>query len=237
MHRPIAKLHEYLQTSARIHPYAADTATPHKEYARFPRHPLPEPDFSQASLSDVLLGRSSARPFFPGNVRMDALAAVMRSIGLRGRGELRTYPSGGALFPIETYVLAFAVEGLPRCVFHYHPTAHALEEMWGIDTYTPRSFLFASEKNPTGDLMNIAALIVLTSVWPRTMKKYGDFSYILALLEAGHMGQNMLLAAHAKRLAARPFGRINGKELRSVLDIEPDNEQSIYVVGLSPGDL
>ncbi len=232
MHRFIAKLHAHLQTSARTQAYEKSPMR-HKEYPRFPRHALPEPDFAQTSFADVLFGRSSARPFSPGTISKDALASALRSVGMRGKHDLRTYPSGGGLFPIETYVLAFAVEGLPRRVFHYHPTAHALEEMWDLDTHTPLSFLSSKEDHPAGNLTDIAALIVLTSAWQRTTQKYGDFGYPLALLEAGHMGQNMLLAAHATHLAARPFGRIKGEALSSLLDLDPNHEQSVYTIGLS----
>ena len=44
-------------------------------------------------------------------------------------------------------------------------------------------------------------------MWGRTGKKYGDFSYYLGMLEAGHVAQNILLTASALRIGARPIGR------------------------------
>src|SRR4029078_8614522 len=40
---------------------------------------------------------------------------------------LRASPSGGALYPIETYLVALTADRVAPGFYHYHPTARALE--------------------------------------------------------------------------------------------------------------
>lgn len=44
------------------------------------------------------------------------------------------------------------------------------------------------------------------AAWDRLVAKYGDRGYRYALLEAGHMAQNILLTCTALRRAAVPIG-------------------------------
>jgi SagB-type dehydrogenase family enzyme len=98
--------------------------------------------------------------------------ALMR----RGASSHRNYPSGGALYPIETYLVATLIEGVSPGVFHYHPTDHVLERLWGLP---PQFELTRIVSKPS--TLAPTALVVFTSVWERSAAKYGDFAYGLSL--------------------------------------------------------
>jgi nitroreductase len=51
------------------------------------------------------------------------------------------------------------------------------------------------------------------------------------VLEAGHVGQNLLLQAVALGLAAVPVGAFDGGELRAVLALPPGREP-LYLVAI-----
>ena len=44
-------------------------------------------------------------------------------------GVRRMVPSGGALYPLELYVLALDLEEVEQSVLHYHPFRHRLETL------------------------------------------------------------------------------------------------------------
>jgi len=121
----------------------------------------------------------------------------------------RYYPSAGALYPIETYLIGNVLEGHPSGIFHYHPKAHALELL----RETPPSFSM-SEIVPATSVMLTPILIVFTSVWNRSSIRYGDISYSHGLIEVGHMSENILLAATALGAGARPISEYDDKKTR-----------------------
>jgi SagB-type dehydrogenase family enzyme len=76
------------------------------------------------------------------------------------------------------------------------------------------------------------AIIFLTACWKRNYKKYGDFGYMLGMLEAGHMGQNILLAVTALDLNACPLRGFVDETVSRILDIDAAIEQPVYAIAL-----
>lgn len=202
-----------------------------KEYPRFPSVMLPAPEKLAMSLSEAFAQRHSLSSCAAeralttdewGTLLGNALAARAGTVS-------RNYPSGGALFPIETYVIGKVLENSRPGVFHYHPKKHAFEHLWEV----PGSFKMGNLlKNPNIPLSPI--LVVFTAVWERTRAKYGDFAYYLGMLEAGHMAQNILLAATAMHFAARPVGGFDDEAVCTILDLEDGVEQPVYSIALCP---
>lgn len=160
------------------------------------------------------------------------LGTLFGSALARRKGDTsRNYPSGGALYPIETYLVAFSLSGLEPGVFHYHPTEHALERMWEIPPAIDMKTLV-----PKPDFLSPTALVVFTSVWKRSSAKYGDFTYTLALLEAGHMSENLLLVSAALGLETRPMAGFNDNALIHLLDLNDMNEQPVHSITIARGD-
>ena len=85
----------------------------------------------------------------------------------------------------------------------------------------------------TGEDTTPSLALIFSAVWERSACKYGDFAYNLALLEAGHMAQNIALGATALGLGARPIGGFNDSVVHQILDIDGESEQAVYTILLN----
>jgi SagB-type dehydrogenase family enzyme len=141
-----------------------------------------------------------------------------------GGTRLRAVPSGGALYPLELYLLAAAVDGLGRGLYHFDPLEHDLERVQGAEARERLlgSMIFRDVAEEA------AAVVVVTAMFWRTRFKYGLRGYRFALLEAGHVVQNLLLAAGAYGLGAVPIGGFYDRLLASVLGVDGVDEAPVY---------
>ena len=222
------RLHSHLRSAYEPHTGDTPSATPpQKEYPRMPRFHLPLPPLS-ASLAEVLEKRVSRRELdVRATLTPEEIGALLgHALGAREEKK-RRYPSGGALYPIEIYVLTSRVDAIQSGVHHYNVSAHALEHLWGIPAGTD---IFAShERNAWA--RDAAAVIIFTGIWRRNYQKYGDAGYLLAMLETGHMAQNVLLVAEACKLCACPLNGFNDDATRALLDLDYW-EQPVYTIAL-----
>ena len=173
---------------------------PVKRYSNVPRIVLPAPRL-EGEFARVLLERRTWRRFSAKPVSLDALSTLL---GLSSRVQhwahvsgigtlpLKTYPSGGAQHPLEVYVLARRIRGLPSGLYHYASDTHRLDllktrcDARQIARYLPTQGWYGSA----------AALILITAVFPRMQWKYRFArAYRAVLTEAGHLCQNLCLTA------------------------------------------
>jgi len=202
----------------------------HKEYARMEKISLPEPHKLDCTVQEAIERRRSTTYSKPGmSLTLDEIGTLLGSALRRHEhGARRMYPSGGGLYPVETYMIATQIENLPPSVLHYNPTAHTLERLWNL----PQGFDIKDIAAKPEDLYP-SVLIVFTSVWHRSSAKYGDLSYLHALLEAGHMSENILLLSSALDLEARPYAGFNDEEIIRLLDLNEKEEQPVHSITLS----
>jgi len=206
----------------------------HKEYPRMPRIALPKPPPPSTQLAETLEKRSSFDKSNSGRPFSTEELGTLFGLALRARTPRtsRNYPSGGALFPIETYIIGNVLEGYGPGVFHYHPTAHALEHLWPL----PKNFSMEKVVRASGTPLS-NTLVVLTAMWDRSSKKYGELAYSHGLLEAGHMAQNLLLVATATEIQGRPVAGCDDLYIAELLDLDQGAEQSVYGIFISPKPL
>ncbi len=188
--------------------------------------PLPSVSLPPVPLADAVERRRSARAFGPGHVTLGEVAALLdAAYGVTSSADgtsFRAVPSGGALYPLELYVLTSRVEDLEPGLHHADPLRRALEKMPSTEHERPLS--------PYDELLDSAALLVaVTGVFWRSRFKYGLRGYRFTLLEAGHLGQNLLLAAAALDLAALPIGGFYDRRVERLLGVDGVNESALYL--------
>ena len=141
---------------------------------------------------------------------------------------LRAYPSSGALYAVEVYPVVFGVEGLGPAVYHYRAIEHVLEVVRpDID---PAAVVGAALPVEQAMVAGGAVLFCLTGCFPRHERKYGEGGYRMLVAEAGHISQNLILAATALGLNARPFGGVFDDLLNHDLGLNTPDEQFLLAV-------
>jgi SagB-type dehydrogenase family enzyme len=190
---------------------------------------LPSPLQLRISLGDAIERRRSAPPGVLRPIPLRELATIL-SCSYASRGRTRTemrrpVPSAGALYPLELYVVAQAVGGLDPGVYHYSPFRHGLSLLAPLDRPRVRAALV-----DPGQADGAAAIVVVTAVFWRSRFKYGQRGYRFALLEAGHLVQNAVLAATQFDLAALPLGGFYDRRLDEVVGADGLDEASVHVL-------
>ncbi len=200
----------------------------HKEYPRLPNIHLPIVTNKESQLEMLLEMRESVRNFSDKLITLEEIAQILRScrvVDFNRNPEKRTYPSGGARFPVELYLISFKVENLDPGVYHYNIKGESLETLWEKDVGDKQRELISPY------LDNPSATIIFTSVIARSEVKYGIRAYSYSLIEAGHMGQNIQLKCTELGIGACPVSGFVDDTVNWLLDLTND-EIPIYSISL-----
>lgn len=211
---------------------------PFTTHPGMPSIPLPEAtDFSSKSFESTLRERRSVREFNSKPISLAELSSILFS----GDGivsefqdvdesvwSLRTAPSGGGLYPIDMYCISFDVETLEKGLYFYNAHKHTLERIKNEDY-----------RNDLVDATHLSSVfetasccIVLKCIMNRMNFKYGERAYRFALLEAGHIAQNLILGATSLGLASLPVGGFIDDRVNSILKIDGCEEFAIYLIAI-----
>lgn len=197
--------------------------------------PLPSPQLA-AGVFRTMRARRSRREFSKAAISLEALTRIVHSglgitsfsEGLFGTLPLKMTPSGGARNPYEGFVLVLNVADLQPAIYHYSALDNSLGLVREGALPPPSSFLGNLEW-----INNAAAVILLVANFPRTAWKYPNpVAYRVVLLEAGHIAQNMLLAATDLDVAATPIAAIADSIAESALELDPIRQGVVHAVVL-----
>lgn len=185
---------------------------------------LPRPKLkSNVSLEEAIFARRSKRSFTKKKVKLELLGQLLWAAqGITGGQDnfrFRSSPSAGALYPMEVYVVSS--EGL----YHYIPEKHMIEI---LDERDLRGSL-SNAALRQGSIKEADINFVICAVYERVMRKYKQRGRRYAHIEAGHIGQNILLQAQALGLGTVPIGAFDDQELKKVLSL-PEDHEPLYII-------
>jgi SagB-type dehydrogenase family enzyme len=150
---------------------------------------------------DLLNNRTSKRKYTTEAITLEELSFLLWStqgvkqvIGKQTKATMRTVPSAGARHPLETYLLVNHVSGLEQGLYHYLALEHKLEYLGFLDNQVDRvSAAFCGQTF----FANAAVGFVWSVIPYRSEWRYGMDAQKYALLDAGHVCQNLYLASEA----------------------------------------
>lgn len=207
-------------------------ANPFKVYSLMDLAELPPPG-EPNELERLIAARRSTRRYTGEALTREELSRLLLyTYGkpVAGRGQ-RPVASGGALYPLELYVVPLNVEGLERgWVYHYNADQHKLDIVRREDRW--EEFRRAVWLDDMEDVNKISALLIVTAVFARCTTKYLDRGYRLVLMEAGEVGHNLALLAASHGLGACLLGGFLDDQLSKLLDIDGLDEAPLLPVVL-----
>jgi SagB-type dehydrogenase family enzyme len=202
----------------------------YKRYPSAPRVALSAPQRSGgARLWEVLAARRSIRRFQDRPLGESELSQILWAAqGVTARAHdyaFRTAPSAGALYPVETYVVVNSVSGVEPGVYHYAVEGHALEQLKAGD------FRIEVARAALDQRMAALANVVLiwTAVFQRGKWKYRQRAYRYCYLDAGHLAQNVALAAVALGLGSCQIAALYDEEANLLLGVDGEEESALYM--------
>lgn len=212
-----------------------DRPQPFKDYPDARRTALPEPESAPTrSLDAVLRGYQPAPALARRPISLARLTRLLEAAnGVTGRGpggiRLRAAPSAGALYAGEIYVVAEHVEGLAPGVYYYAPLSREL----ALLREGPHLATVTGALEEPGRAHEAAVAVLVTSVFPRYRHRYANRGYRYALVDAGHIGQNLRLATASAGLADASPLRFHDARLNGLLEIDGLDEAvcTVHLLG------
>jgi len=201
--------------------------------ARVALPPVGEP----GGLFEVIGRRTSSRAFAATTMALADLAEILagsyglgRTVSYKGglESRARPVPSAGALYPLEVYLVLSQVEATRDGLYHYDVLDHALERM--RTDLQPGAVDEAMIAAPL--VRNANAVVFLSAVFDRTLRKYGARGYRYILFEAGHVAQNLCLLATERGLRSLCVGGFIDARVNRLLELEPQTEAVVYCVAI-----
>ena len=142
---------------------------------------------------------------------------------------LRAYPSPGALYAIRILMIAERVNGLRPGVYEYSSHDDSISEIssLGKECDGCLSLVLPDQR---AALDGVGAVICLVASFERIERKYGQGSYRSMALEAGHISQNLALAATCLGLGARPIDSLIEHKTNDTLGLIGVHDQFVLSV-------
>jgi SagB-type dehydrogenase family enzyme len=235
--------HEASKTSKFDAPLAPETVRqrmtamwPSFRYESYPATRLPLSGRLDMTLSDTVINRETARDICPARLSIEQVATLLFHTCGETRDEtkagfprkFRVAPSGGAMYPLEIYIHSSQISSLRGGIYHYNPCDHTLRRI--IDGDRTRELSAALVQ---GRLAREASMLAfITAVPERSTFKYGERGYRFALIEAGHLAQNFVLAATALGLGAVTIGGFLDRAVDELLCIDGLDHGTIYMLAV-----
>ena len=193
-------------------------------------------DLGAMSVREAIAARRSARDFSQAQISLEELSFLLWATqGITGTeqneaGEVlrrhRAAPSAGGRYPLETYLSIQRVDGIAKGLYRYLPEEHQL-------------LLVREDAKLSGDIgaacygssaANGAAVVFIWSATPyRTEWKYAYLAHRMIAMEAGHVCENLYLAAESCRIGVCALLAYHQPRVDELLGLDGVDEFAIYL--------
>lgn len=242
--RIISQNREFMKGYRENDPYEADFESdqdlkrPQPPLVKAPvsavRIPLPR-DFDGLNVDKdpvrLIRDRRSARVYSQEDMSLSQLSFLLWATqgvkALRGKAyaTLRTVPCGGARHEFETYLLIRQVAGLEPGAYHYLPMEHALEFLHPVENLEAviSDTLCEQRWAAKANVVFYWSMVAYRAEW-----RYGIYAHRIALIDVGHVGQNLYLGCTALGLGTCGIGAFSHDLCSQVFGLDGDDEFIVY---------
>ncbi len=195
---------------------------------------LPKPDsikIHNLSLREAIENRKSLRKYSDKPLTMEELSYLLwltqgvKQIVSRPV-TLRTVPSAGARHPFETYLMINNVEGLKKGLYRFLAIEHKLIEVDLSDEIGKK----VSDGCFNQPMMEPSAVTFIWAAVAYRMKwRYSERSYRYLHLDAGHVCQNLYLAAEEINSGVCAIAAFEDDSINSALSLDGVEQFVVYI--------
>jgi SagB-type dehydrogenase family enzyme len=199
------------------------------------RFPLPKPELPgnpRYDLDTVFQRRRSIREYTRDPISLLELSYLLwwtqgvQKISDRP-ATLRPVPSAGARHALETYLLINNVEDLTSGLYRYVALEHALVE---LEKTADTAAGIAAASGPSQPLCASSAVTFLwVAVAERMTWRYSERGYRFLFFDAGHVCQNLYLAADRVSCGVCAIGGFNDENINPLLGLDGEEHFVIYL--------
>jgi SagB-type dehydrogenase family enzyme len=206
--------------------------------------PLPPYKNERAPIGALIRSRRSVRHYSGRPVPLEHLSTILfHSGGISGQTpvegatktvllgdepqiDLRVAASGGALYPIDLFLVALKVEQLPVGVYRYLPKVHALKSVGtSLDMLDPKTLaqFFPIEVEKAGFLIGYVYNLF------ENARKYGEMGLGFAFIEAGSIAAHVHLICTALGLGSCDVGSFSKRRFERLFDADGISRHVIHL--------
>ncbi|MHA1305288.1 MAG: SagB/ThcOx family dehydrogenase [Candidatus Heimdallarchaeaceae archaeon] len=183
------------------------------------------------SLKDCIENRKSIRNYDNKPLTLEELSWLLWSTqGIKETMNrvytLRVVPSAGARHAFETYLLINNVETLKEGLYRYIASKHSLIDI-NLDPDIAEKLTKAAYNQSMVE--KSAVTFIWVAVAYRMCWRYGERGYRYLLLDAGHVCQNLYLAAEDVDCGVCAIGAFHDDEINNILEVDGENLFVIYL--------
>lgn len=182
-------------------------------------------------LVDLIRDRHSSRVYTQETISLEQLSFLLWATQgvktLRGKAyaTLRTVPCGGARHEFETYLLIREVDGLKPGAYHYLPMEHALEYLHPVENLESviSDTLCGQSWAAKANVVFYWAIVPYRAEW-----RYGIYAHRTAMIDVGHVGQNLYLGCTGLGLGTCGIAAFSHELCNQVFGLDGEEEFVVY---------
>ncbi len=194
---------------------------------------LPEPGLlpdKEVNFLEMIEMRSSIREYSDKELTLQELSFLLWStqgvkMALPTGGTMRTVPSAGARHAFETYLLVHRVENLTSGLYRFLALGHALLPIAPINEADDALLKGFKSSNM---VKNSAVTFLWCADYHRMEYKFGPRSARYLFLDAGHVCQNLYLAAYTHQIGVCAIGAFDDDIINAGLGLNGTNDFVVY---------
>ncbi|MCB2209756.1 SagB/ThcOx family dehydrogenase [bacterium] len=199
---------------------------------------LPDPaeiDLGEFDLRKAIETRRSLRRFSDDSLSLEELSYLLwltqgvKSIDEKRNVTWRTVPSAGCRHPFETYLSVNRVDGLEPGLYRYAALEHKLLPVRLDETFNDELTEACSGQR---HVQTSAVNFIWVAVPKRTTWRYSERSYRYLYLDAGHVCQNLHLAAESINCGICAIGAYDDNAADALMGFTPPEKFVIYLATL-----
>lgn len=182
-------------------------------------------------LQDAIKNRRSRRKFTQDYLTLEELSFLLwatQGITDKDIAAHRAVPSASARHPLETYLVIRRVKDLKVGVYRYLPLSHKLCIVSTDEGQVAKIATSCFEMNKP-QMQNAAVVFIWSAVPYRTEWRAGPYAYKFIALDAGHVCQNLYLAAEAIGAGTCATAAYEQNAVDSIIEVNGRDEFAIYL--------